>query len=232
MTYSIAAYDPIHHQFGIAVQSHSLACGSQVPWVESGVGAIATQARGNASFGYLGLAMLRVGLSAIQALDALVASDLEAEIRQVAIVDTQGNVAVHTGQKCIPFANHQISAHYSVQANLMERDTVCAAMAEAFEATAGDLAERMMAALRAAQSEGGDIRGQQSAALKIVSAQASRPWDRVFDLRVDDHAQPIEALQRLVAIARSSHHQKQALKLLEIINSLKLQKNLIKPFNG
>lgn len=215
MTYSIAAYDPIAHQFGVAVQSRSLACGSRVPWVESGVGAIATQAQGNSSFGYLGLAMLRVGLSATQVLNALLATDLEAEIRQVAIADAQGNIAAHTGQKCIPFANHQIGLHYSVQVNLMERNTVCAAMAAAFEAAAGNLAERMIAALQAAQSEGGDIRGQQSAALKIVSAQASRPWDRVLDLRVDDHAAPIEQLQRLLSIARSSHHQKKAIELLK-----------------
>lgn len=215
MTYSIAAYDPINHQFGIAVQSHSFACGSQVPWVESGVGAIATQAKGNSSFGYLGLAMLRVGLSATQALNALLASDSEAEIRQVAIVDSGGNVAVHTGRKCIPFAEHQIGAHYSVQVNLMERHTVCRAIAEAFEAKSGDLAERMLTALRAAQVEGGDIRGQQSAALKVVSAQAFRPWERVFDLRIDDHVKPIAELERLLRIARSSHHQKKAIEFLK-----------------
>jgi uncharacterized Ntn-hydrolase superfamily protein len=215
MTYSIVAFDPKLQQLGVAVQSHSLSCGSTVPWVEAGVGAIATQARSDAAYGYLGLVMLRAGKTAEQTLKAMVASDSHAEIRQVAVVDVQGNVAVHTGAKCIAAAGHQQGQHYSVQANIVLQGTVWIAMAEAFESTEGDLAQRMMAALVAAQAEGGDKRGQQSAALRVVSADTScTPWERVFDLRVDDHPEALDALQQLLTKARSRQYRQNAVNLL------------------
>ncbi|MDJ0690088.1 MAG: DUF1028 domain-containing protein [Xenococcaceae cyanobacterium MO_188.B32] len=173
MTYSIVAYDPEENQLGIAVQSHSLCVGSVVPWAEAGVGALATQARSNRSYGNLGLAMMKEGLTARQTLKALLASDRQPEIRQIAVVDKQGNIAVHTGEKCVEAAGHRQGMYYSVQANLMLKNTVWDAMAETFETSSGDLAQRMIKALFAAQAEGGDMRGQQSAALLVVSSQYS-----------------------------------------------------------
>jgi uncharacterized Ntn-hydrolase superfamily protein len=216
MTYSIVAYDAKLQQLGVAVQSHSLGCGASVPWAEAGVGVVATQARADLAYGYLGLVMMRTRKPADQVLKALLASDPEADIRQVAMVDAQGNVAVHTGTKCIEAAGHYQGSHFCVQANLMLRNTVWTAMAQAFETTDGDLAQRMMAALVAAEAEGGDMRGQQSAALRVVSAKLSNsPWGgQVFDLRVDDHPEPLKELQRLLTIARSFQHRRKAVDLL------------------
>src|SRR5919199_1049361 len=216
MTYSIVAYDPEQHQLGVAVQSHSLCVGAVVPWAEAGVGAIATQARSEGSYGTLGLAMLRAGKSAQQALKGLLASDPQAAIRQVALVDKQGNIAVHTGEKSIEAAGHRQGTHYSVQANLMLKNTVWDAMSHAFETTSGSLAERMLKALFAAQSEGGDMRGQQSAALLVVSSQpASHSSEtRLFDLRVDDHSEPLKELRRLLRVAQAFQYRKVAVNLL------------------
>ena len=149
--------------------------------------------------------MLRAGKTAGQALAGLLAADPQAEQRQVAIVDIHGNTAVHTGARCIPAAGHRTGPGYTVQANLMFRATVWDAMADAYEQATGDLAARMLAALEAAEAEGGDIRGRQSAALVVVKAQASgQPWrDRVFDLRVDDHREPLVELRRLLAVCRA-----------------------------
>jgi uncharacterized Ntn-hydrolase superfamily protein len=160
---------------------------------------------------------MRAGKTAEQALQGLLASDPQASVRQVAMLDAQGNVAAHTGQHCIAEAGHRLGEHYSVQANLMLKDTVWDAMGQAYERTAGDLAERMLAALDAAQAEGGDIRGAQSAALLVVSAQLEpAPWSgRVFDLRVDDHPQPLVELRRLLAVARAYKHAETASQLLE-----------------
>jgi uncharacterized Ntn-hydrolase superfamily protein len=216
MTYSIVAYDAKHQQLGVAVQSHSLGCGASVSWAEAGVGVVATQARSDLAYSYLGLVMVRTGKPADRVLKALLASDPQADIRQVAMVDAQGNVAVHTGTKCIEAAGHYQGVHYCVQANLMLRNTVWTAMAQAFETTDGDLAQRMMAALVAAEAEGGDMRGQQSAALRVVSAELSNsPWGgQIFDLRVDDHPEPLKELQRLLTIARSFQHRRKAVDLL------------------
>lgn len=216
MTYSIVAYDPEQHQLGVAVQSHALCVGAAVPWAEAGVGAIATQARSEGSYGTLGLAMMRAGKSAQQALTGLLASDPQAAIRQVALVDKQGNIAVHTGEKCIEAAGHRQGTHYSVQANLMLKNTVWDAMSHAFENSSGSLAERMLKALFAAQSEGGDMRGQQSVALLVVSSQpASNSSDsRVFDLRIDDHREPLQELQRLLRLAQAFQYRKVAVNLL------------------
>jgi uncharacterized Ntn-hydrolase superfamily protein len=152
--------------------------------------------------------MLRRGKSAEQTLRALLAADARADVRQVAIVDARGGIGVHTGAHCIAAAGHRTGAGYSAQANLMRQDTVWGAMARAYESASGDLAERLMAALEAAQREGGDIRGRQSAALLVVRAQATgRVWeDRLVDLRVEDHAEPLVELRRLLRLHRAYQH--------------------------
>jgi len=216
-TYSIVAYDPHHDQFGVAVQSHYFSVGAIVPWAEPGVGAVATQSFAEISYGPLGLALMRTGKMAEYSLNGLLASDPQADVRQVAMVDANGAVATHTGVHCIAEAGHKQGVHYSVQANLMLKDTVWDAMADAYEAASGDLAERMLAALQAAEAEGGDIRGAQSAALVVVSSKLTpTPWDgRVFDLRVDDHPEPLVELSRLLAISRAYAHAQTASLLLE-----------------
>lgn len=203
-TYSIVARDSATGQLGVAVQSNWFSVGSIVSWAESGVGAVATQSFVDPSYGPLGLALMRAGKTAPQALQALLRIDRNENVRQVAMVDAHGNVAVHTGSKCIKYAGHVKGKAYSCQANLMARGTVPQAMARAFEATKGDLAERLMAALEAAQAEGGDIRGKQSAAILVVSGKRSgTPWnERIVDLRVDDHATPLKELRRLLRLQR------------------------------
>lgn len=205
MTYSIVARDAKTGEFGVAVQSHYFQVGPTVPWALSGVGAVATQSRVNVSYGPLGLEYLRAGYTAEQTLKALTSGDSQPEIRQCAIVDAAGNVAAHTGSKCIAAAGHQTGDGFSCQANLMEKDTVWAAMADAFTSTDAPLAERMMAALEAAEAEGGDIRGKQSAAMLVVSGKPTgRSWeDRVIDLRVEDAAEPLPELRRLLRIKRA-----------------------------
>jgi uncharacterized Ntn-hydrolase superfamily protein len=205
MTYSIVARDKKTGELGVAVQSHYFQVGPVVPWALAGVGAVATQSHVNISYGPLGLEMLRAGQTAEQALKALTAGDQLAEDRQCAIVDAAGNVAAHTGSKCIPAAGHKLGDAFSCQANLMEKDTVWAAMADAYESTDAPLAERMMAALEAAEVEGGDIRGRQSAAMLVVSANGTgRSWeDRLIDLRVEDSPEPLIELRRLIRIKRA-----------------------------
>ena len=203
MTYSIVARDPETGELGAAVQSAYFTVGPVVPWVEAGVGAIATQSLVNVAFGPAGLALLRSGFSARQALDALIAGDSDPDGRQLAIIDAAGGVAVHTGPRAIAAAGHHFGAGYSCQANLMERDTVWGAMSEAFEGSATQpLALRLIAALRAAEAEGGDIRGRQSAAMVVARGNPTgRPWDdRTIDLRVDDHRDPVEELARLLRV--------------------------------
>jgi uncharacterized Ntn-hydrolase superfamily protein len=205
VTYSIVARDKTTGEFGVAVQSHYFQVSPAVPWALAGVGAVATQSMVNLSYGPLGLDLLQAGYSAEQALKSLTAGDPKAEVRQCAIVDAAGNVAAHTGSKCIQAAGHKLGDGFSCQANLMEKDTVWDAMATAFESTDGLLAERMMAALEAAEAEGGDIRGKQSAAMLVVAATGTgRPWDdRIIDLRVEDAAEPLPELRRLLRIKRA-----------------------------
>ncbi len=185
-TYSIVARDPHTGEMGVAVQSNWFSVGSIVAWAEAGVGAVATQSLVEVSYGPLGLAMMRAGKTAGESLRALLVADATPEIRQVAMVDASGNVAGHTGERCIAEAGHRTGKQFSVQANLMLKDTVWDAMAAAFENAAGGLAERMLAALVAAQEEGGDIRGKQSATILVVAASPTgRPWkDRLVDLSV------------------------------------------------
>jgi uncharacterized Ntn-hydrolase superfamily protein len=207
-TYSIVARDAASGQLGVAVQSHWFSVGSIVSWAAPGVGAVATQSFVEVSYGPLGLELMAAGKTAEQALTALLAGDDHTDVRQVAMIDASGNVAVHTGEHAIiEYCDHKGDG-YSVQANLMLRSTVCDAMARAFETTEGDLAEKMMSALEAAQAEGGDIRGQQSAALLVVTDDASLPaWSgRAFDLRIEDHPEPVEEMRRLLNVARAYNY--------------------------
>ncbi len=205
MTYSIVARDPETGQLGVAVESHYFSVGSVVTWAEAGVGAVATQSRVKVDYGPEGLALMRQGYSARETLSTLLDRDDHPQNRQVAMVDARGDVAVHTGSHCIPAAGHLLGGGFSVQANLMVDDTVWPAMRAAYEATTGDLADRLIAALGAAQAAGGDIRGQQSAALLIVSgARLEKPWEgRLFDLRVEDHPHPVDELKRLVRLRKA-----------------------------
>ncbi|MDT8341295.1 MAG: DUF1028 domain-containing protein [Longimicrobiales bacterium] len=204
-TYSIVAHDPDTGEMGVAVQSHWFSVGAIVPWAEAGVGAVATQSFVEPSYGPLGLALMRMGRSAPEALRALVTTDEGEAVRQVAMVDARGRVAAHTGSRAIVAAGHHVGEGFSTQANLMESPTVWDAMARAFESSTGDLADRLLAALEAAEREGGDIRGRQSAAIVVVSGEATgRPWqDRRFDLRVEDHPDPVAELKRLVVLQRA-----------------------------
>ena len=207
-TYSIVAFDEETGELGVAVQSHWFSVGFLVPWAKAGVGAVATQSFVKVDYGPEGLNRMKNGQSAEEALNSLLAEDEGEAVRQVAMIDVKGSVAAHTGTKCIYAAGHQIGKNYSVQANLMEKETVWPSMANAFERSNGDLAEKMMAALEAAEAEGGDIRGKQSAAMLIVGGNPTGiPWkDVVMDIRVDDHAEPLKELKRLIRIHRAYQH--------------------------
>ena len=203
-TYSIVARDSSTGEMGVAVQSHWFSVGSIVSWAEAGVGAVATQSFVDPAYGPLGLELMKSGRPAGVALSALLSADGDTEVRQVAMVDAAGRAAAHTGTRSVEAAGHHVGHGYSTQANLMERPTVWGAMAGAFERAQGDLAERMLVALEAAEAEGGDVRGRQSAALLVVAATSTgRPWvDRRFDLRVEDHRDPVAELRRLVQVQR------------------------------
>jgi len=205
VTYSIVARDKDTGDLGVAVQSHYFQVGPVVPWALAGVGAVATQSQVNIAYGPLGLELLQAGFTAEQALTALTAGDPNAEVRQCAIVDAHSGVTAHTGTRCIPAAGHVLGDGFSCQANLMEKDTVWAAMADAYTSTQAPLAERMMAALEAAEAEGGDIRGKQSAAMLVVTGSPTgRSWeDRTIDLRVEDAADPLPELRRLLRVKRA-----------------------------
>ncbi|HEY2924012.1 MAG TPA: DUF1028 domain-containing protein [Candidatus Eisenbacteria bacterium] len=204
-TFSIVARDPETGDLGVAVQSHYFSVGPIVPWAEPGVGAVATQSLVEVSYGPKGLQMMNSGRGAKQTLEELLSQDPNKDVRQVAMIDSRGDVAAWTGKKCIPAAGDKVGTQYSVQANLMSNDRVWPAMAEAYEKTKGDLATRLLAALDAGQAAGGDIRGQQSAAIVIVKGKRSgKPWqDRIMDLRVEDNPRPIAELRRLVKIWRA-----------------------------
>ena len=204
-TYSIVARDPATGDLGVAVQSHYFSVGPVVPWAEAGVGAVATQSLVLVDYGPLGLDLMRRGFSARQALDSLLAADPHHEGRQVAMVDARGNVAAYTGPACIPDAGDAQGEMFSCQANLMSNPTIWPAMKSAYEHAQGDLAERLMQALEAAEKAGGDIRGRQSAAILVVKAHGSgKPWNDVLvNLRVEDHPKPLEELRRLLRLRRA-----------------------------
>lgn len=207
-TYSIVARDPETGEMGVAVQSHWFSVGSIVAWGEAGVGVIATQSFVNVSFGPRGLALLKRDKTAQQVIEALIASDEGRDVRQLAVLSSNGSVDAYTGKNCIPDAGHYVGENFSVQANLMMNDKVWSAMAEAFENTGGPLAERMITALEAAQEVGGDIRGKQSASILIVRGESTgNVWEeRLIDLRVEDHQHPVKELKRLLRINRAYEH--------------------------
>jgi uncharacterized Ntn-hydrolase superfamily protein len=207
-TYSIVARDPETGDLGVAVETHQVGVGWIVPWLLPGYGAIATQSLVNISFGPMGMSMLREGVPAPDVVRGLIESDSRPAARQLAVVDNQGRAAAWTGPGCIPEAGHHVGEGYSVQANMMERSSVIPAMREAFEAATGRFADRLLAALEAAESEGGDIRGSQSAALRIVTgdpakAAAQNTWENKYDLRIDEHPDPVAELKRLTRLRTS-----------------------------
>ncbi len=201
-TFSIVGYDAATGDLGIAVQSKFFAVGSVVPWAEAGVGAIATQSWANTTYGPNGLKLLKSGLSAEQTLERLIADDPGRTTRQVGIVDAKGQIANYTGNECNAWAGAVSGKHYTAQGNILAGEDVVKAMGKAFEETENELADKLMAALFAGQEKGGDIRGQQSAALLVVREQSGYGGfnDRYIDLRVDDAEKPIEELQRLLEI--------------------------------
>lgn len=208
-TYSIVARDASTGEMAVGVQSHWFSVGTSVSWGEAGVGVVATQSFTNKSFGLRGLALLKEGKTAQEALDILLSDDPGKGVRQVAILDAKGKVAAHTGVQCIQFAGDQQGVNYSVQANMMLNSTVWSAMAKAFEASEGKpLAERVLLALEAAEAQGGDIRGRQSAALMVVDGERSdEPWNNYkINLRVDDSAAPLPELRRLYNVKLAYEH--------------------------
>jgi uncharacterized Ntn-hydrolase superfamily protein len=199
-TYSIVALDPDTGELGAAVQSHWFSVGSLCTWARPGIGAVATQSVVEPAHGPHALDRLEAGDGAAAALAGVLATDALAAVRQVGVVDARGAVAAHTGAECIPEAGHTTGNHWACQANMMARATVPDAMSAAFAAAGGDLAERLMTALEGAEAEGGDVRGRQSAAL-VVAPAAGEPWRRTVDLRVDDHAEPLAELDRLLDLS-------------------------------
>jgi uncharacterized Ntn-hydrolase superfamily protein len=202
VTYSIVARDPATGELGVAVQSHWFSVGSVVPWAEPGIGAVATQSMADPSYGPNGLDLLRTGMDAQAALDRLVRADEGEAARQVAFVSARGDVAVHTGRRCVQFAGHEAGRGFVCAANMMSREGVPQAMARAFTTMAGDLPDRLLAALDAAEAAGGDVRGRQSAAMIVVRA-SDEQWARNIDLRVEDSAFPLVELRRLMRLRRA-----------------------------
>jgi uncharacterized Ntn-hydrolase superfamily protein len=198
-TYSIVARDPDSGALGVAVQSHWLSVGSIVTWAEPGVGAVATQATAQISYGPGALELMRDGSDARTALDQLLAADPGAQLRQVAVIDATGSTATHTGSDCIGFAGHITGRQVSCQANIMASEAVWPAMLEAYTAASGPLAERLLAALDAGEAAGGDARGRQSAALLVVPS-TGEPWETFISLRVEDHPEPLTELRRLLEL--------------------------------
>ncbi len=204
-TYSIVARDAATGQLGVAVQSHWFAVGGTVAWAAAAVGAVATQAFAETSYGPRGLEQLRAGAEPAEAVARMLAADPGRELRQLGVVDARGRAAAHTGTHCMEHAGHIVGEGFTVQANMMKSPAVWPAMAEAYRAARGDLAERLLRALEAGESAGGDIRGRQSACLLVVGGPAPA-WaglDRVFDLRVEDHPNPVRELRRLAGIQRA-----------------------------
>lgn len=207
-TFSIIARDTATGEIGVAVQSHWFNVGSVVGWGEAGVGVIATQSFVNPAFGLQGLELLKQGKSPQQVVDELIASDEGRDMRQLAVLDAKGNTASYTGKGCIDAAGNIAELNVSVQANMMVNDKVWPAMLKAFKETTAPLAERLIAALEAAQDVGGDIRGKQSASIIIFSGvNTGKPWaDKLMDLRVEDSNEPIPELKRLVQVQRAYEH--------------------------
>jgi uncharacterized Ntn-hydrolase superfamily protein len=202
VTYSIIAFDPETRECGVAVQSHWFSVGGLVTWGEPGIGAVATQAVVEPAYGPRGLERMRAGRTAPEALAELIAADELAATRQVAMVDAHGGIAAHTGSDCMPFAGQEVGHHHSCQANLMRTGAVWGAMTEAYLGAGGSLAERLLDALDAGEAAGGDLRGRQSAAILVVGPEGE-PWQRLVDLRVEDHEDPLGELRRIVRLGGS-----------------------------
>ena len=202
MTYSILARDPATGQFGYACQSHFFGVGRLVGWLEPGLGGVATQAFVNVGFGPHGLRALRDGSSAQATVDALVAGDELSAYRQLAVVDASGEVASFTGGLCVPASGSRRGDQVVAQGNMLADDAVYESMIDAYAQSSSGFAGRLLAALRAAEAHGGDARGSQSAVLQVVTGKRSdSPWEEsVMDVRVDDHADPVEELARLVSL--------------------------------
>jgi len=215
-TFSIVAVDPSTKQVGVAVESRAFAVGAVVPWVRAGVGAVATQARTFARYGPLLLDALAKGEYPQAALDAALASDSLAANRQIGIVSADGEVANHTGTECMEWAGARTGQGFSIQGNLLAGAGVVDSMADAFTTSSGSLAERLLASLEAGQEAGGDKRGQQSAALVVEQLGyeniGALGVDRLIDLRVDDHTEPIKELRRLFGIWQAGDLQAQAMR--------------------
>jgi len=205
LTYSIVARDPKTGEMGVAVQSHYFSVGSVVTWARAGVGAVATQAMVDMRYGPLGLDLMSAGKSAPEALESLLGSDPKRETRQVAMVDSRGGVAAHTGSKCLPHAGHALGRGFSCQGNIMRSPRVWRSMKRRFEENeSAPLPERMVSALEAAEEEGGDMRGKQSAAILVVGKDTKPAyWDgKVVELRIEDHPEPVPELKRLLRYQR------------------------------
>lgn len=208
-TFSIVARDAVTGEMAVGVQSHWFSVGTAVSWGEAGVGVVATQSFVNKSYGPKGIELMRKGKTAPQALAELLAADEGREVRQVAMIDANGNVNAYTGKNCIDFASNIVGKNYSVQSNMMLTNNVCEEMSKAFLASEGKpLAERVLIAMQAAQAAGGDIRGKQSAAILVVTGKSTgQPWnERLIDLRVDDHKTPLDELDRLLRLYRAYGH--------------------------
>lgn len=208
-TFSIVARDSVTGEMAVGVQSHWFSVGTSVSWGQNGIGVVATQSLIDKRYGYEGLRLMAEGKSSREAFEQLVKDDPGSAYRQVAMMDAKGNVVAFTGKSCMDYASHITGTDFSVQSNMMLTSTVCESMAAAYRASSGmPLAERVMAALLAAQKAGGDIRGKQSAALLVVSGDKNlAPWNgRLVDLRVEDHPEPLRELQRLLRLHRAYDH--------------------------
>ena len=201
-TYSIVALDERTGELGVAVQSHWFSVGPLCAWARAGVGAVATQSVVEPAYGPNALDRLSEHVNAQQVLGELLAADPLADVRQVAVIDARGTIGTHTGKDCIAHAGHVVGVRHSCQANMMARDTVPQAMSDAYAGATGLLSDRLLTALDAAEGEGGDVRGRQSAAMVIVPPDGE-PWRRTVDLRVEDHGAPLDELRRLLALQRA-----------------------------
>jgi uncharacterized Ntn-hydrolase superfamily protein len=217
-TFSLVAFSKEEGLMGVAVQSHWFSVGSTVCWAEAGVGVVATQSLTRVSYGPEGLSLMKDGRSPSSSLKALLARDPLRDVRQVAMLNSKGAVAVHTGEKCVPEAGHAKGKGFSAQANLMRGKGVWLAMADAFREAQGSLPSRMLAALDAGQMAGGDLRGMQSAAILVVrTASKGKPWEgKVIDLRVEDHPEPLRELRRLMGLHMAYAHNSEGDRLMEL----------------
>ncbi|PYZ99243.1 fimbrial assembly protein FimA [Alteribacter lacisalsi] len=201
-TFSIIGFDPETKEWGIAVQSKFLGVGAVVPWAKAGVGAVATQSFANTSYGPRGLAMLEEGMSPGEVAQELVKDDDERALRQFAVMDKNGETSAYTGDDCYDWAGHKSGKYCTAQGNILVSEETVDALKNTFEQSEGTLAERLIQALDQAQEAGGDSRGKQSAALFVVQEEGGYGGynDRKYDLRVDDHPDPIRELKRLLEL--------------------------------